>query len=175
MSSKKRKLEQTKCSIPPKKKQKLNPKSSDKEEVVVEVEEEVLQDEKVEKVEDVEEEDDNSDYSDYAYDCQDYVTFGEWKDGYIKQGKQKWGVGRCWDFCEFGYCDDPTCRFKHDRFISPNPKVSKVIMHFGKHRGKPLHQIPHSYVKWMANNNVLSGQKDDFVNEMKRIFPNMFS
>merc|ERR1712113_1321026 len=96
---------------------------------------------------------------DYGYP--DYVGFDEWKDRYIQTGKKKYGTGYCWDFLEFGECGDPHCRFKHSlpstrNKSAGNNKKSTLRMHFGKHRGKLLHEIPRSYVVWMEKNDVLS-------------------
>lgn len=109
-----------------------------------------------------------------------YVGFHEWKNNYIARGKRRWGVGQCWDFCKFGYCDDPNCKFEHSKVkITPklSGKRSTMIMPFGEHRGKLLHDLPQRYAKWMAKKGTF--MKPDryprFVSEMKRLFPGVFN
>ena len=35
----------------------------------------------------------------------DYVGFDQWVDEYVSSGKDRWGVGVCWDYCETGMCE----------------------------------------------------------------------
>ena len=47
--------------------------------------------------------------------CDDYIPSDAWVDGYIAGGKEKWGVGVCWDYCESGRCERYMCRGAHPR------------------------------------------------------------
>ena len=50
-------------------------------------------------------------------------------------------------------------------------------MHFGKHKGKLLHEIDRDYVLWMQSEDVLASRyhrNPDFVEEMKWVFPDIF-
>lgn len=62
----------------------------------------------------------------------------------------------------------------------PNPHLygtgreSKMRMHFGKFKGRPLHDLPFGYLQWMREKNVLSNKPLKFKKEMQRIYPGIF-
>ena len=106
--------------------------------------------------EDVDEEgyqnDDERDEDAWGYP--DYETYGEWKSQYIASGKERYGVGTCWDERDHGECLDPHCQYQHERYhVSSNhnnrrPR-SNIRMTWGKHNGKLIHEIPRNYMLWI--------------------------
>ena len=56
-------------------------------------------------------------------------------------------------------------------------RKSTVRMHFGKHKGKLLHEIDRDYVLWMKSENVLVSRyhrDPEFIDEMRWVFPDIF-
>ena len=36
--------------------------------------------------------------------CDDYMPFDAWVSNYVDSGKERFGMGVCWDYCEHGHC-----------------------------------------------------------------------
>ena len=62
---------------------------------------------------------------------------------------------------------------KYNRY-HPDEKRSKMRMHFGKYKGKWVHEIDWGYVRWMKGEDVLWKQSPQFVAEIMRVFPSIF-
>eukprot|EP01084_Bolivina_argentea_P266763 452612_1 len=110
-----------------------------------------------------------------------YESFEQWTAQYITENEERFGVGYCWNYLDYGECMDKSCTYKHrspPQFQSTKAKNADTIkstmqIDFGKHQGKHLHQLPRHYVVWMKKKNIFA-TTSEYGKEMKRVWPDVF-
>ena len=100
--------------------------------------------------------------------------FENWKEQYIAKGKKKHGVGVCWDEREVGECLDEDCPYAHHGYHSNGRPQSTMQMNFGKYEGRLIHNVPINYIRWLKKENVLDTKDDEFAEEVRRVWSNVF-